>query len=223
MFIDIFHCVTGANHFLSVWNRRQVTHHSPTKTVRWYELYAEYSPSYYMVPVYNFLGVKKKEKSKSKVGTMLRYFLLDICLKLQIANHLLVNLDSVYAIIAFAAFLSIFPLSNLINVNLRKIIQSKWYFTWMFWIFVPLIHSRARWYQCMYVNWIILVFVKCPTHGMSLLCYLNWLLEWWEVDRTHVITCKILVEANGSTIITPSTSCSHILFPGNLRHSLVHS
>ncbi len=54
---------------------------------------------------------------------------------------------------------------------------------------------------------------------MSPLCYLSCLLVWWEVDRTHVITCRILEEANDCTTITQSTSCSHILLPGNLSIS----
>lgn len=89
----------------------------------------------------------------------------------------------------------------------------------MFYTYVSPIHSLTRWLpmwmSVMYVNWIVLVFLKCPTRGMSPLCYLSYLSEWWEVDRTHVIACKILVEVNGSTTITPSTSCLHTRFPGN--------
>ena len=58
---------------------------------------------------------------------------------------------------------------------------------------------------------------------MSPLCYLSCLLEWWEVVHTHVITCRILVEATGYTTITPSTSYSHIPFPGNLPVSHSHT
>ena len=58
---------------------------------------------------------------------------------------------------------------------------------------------------------------------MSPLCYLSCLLEWWEVDRTHVITCRILVEATGYTTITPFTSCSHTLFLGNFPVSHRHT
>lgn len=89
----------------------------------------------------------------------------------------------------------------------------------VFFLDVLYLYSLARWLpmwmSVMYVNWIALVSLKCPTHGMSPLCYLSYLSEWWEVDRTHVIACKILVEANGSTTITRSTSCLHTRFPGN--------
>lgn len=125
---------------------------------------------------------------------------------------------------AFLYYLRICPFGKLTNAILKFIHENGSMNSVLFWdvLYCWISDSLTREMATkenkrnIYVNWIFLMFLKCPTHGMSPPSYLSYLSAWWEVDPTHVITCKILVVANDSTTITPSTSCLHTRFPGNL-------
>lgn len=124
----------------------------------------------------------------------------------------------------FLYYLCICLFSKLINVILKFIYENGlmnsvffWdvLYCWIFDLFICEMVINEN--KCnIYVNWIFFMFLKCFIYGMSLFCYLSYLLVWWEVDFIYVIICKILVVVNDFIIIILFMLCLYICFLGNL-------